>query len=225
MVWSAFRPSEDPQKYSYNLPDNMHLWSPLNRLVALNDAVWHDPFIHDTAAHLMDDDYQGSQKHGIVEIEPSVRVYAYEDDGLSGTLADFDDPNLPRLLAMPLLGYDLYDKEVHTATHAWILSRKNAYFYEGSELKGLGSPHTQGDYVWPLATAVEALTAEGDGATMRQSELLRDLLKMASGNGHAHGIVNANNLNSITRPEFGWANAMTVGSDEFISSHFLWLSC
>ena len=210
MVWSAFRPSDDPQKYSYNLADNMYLWGALKRLLVLNEAVWQDAFIRDTSIRLMNDVHRGIERYGIVEVEPGMRVYAYEVDGLGGTLVDFDDPNLPSLLATPLLGYDLYDKEVYATTRARILSPKNPYFYEGSQLRGLGSPHTQRNYVWPLATAVEALTAEGDGAPRRQKELLKDLLKMASGNGLAHESVNVDNLNLITRPEFGWANAMTV---------------
>lgn len=32
-------------------------------------------------------------------------------DGLGNALVDFDDPNLPSLLAMPLLGYE-YDAQV-----------------------------------------------------------------------------------------------------------------
>lgn len=33
-------------------------------------------------------------------------------DGRGNALLDFDDPNLPSLLAMPLLGFDGYDTEV-----------------------------------------------------------------------------------------------------------------
>jgi meiotically up-regulated gene 157 (Mug157) protein len=36
-------------------------------------------------------------------------------DGRGNSLLDFDDPNLPSLLAMPLLGFDDYDTEVSTA--------------------------------------------------------------------------------------------------------------
>jgi hypothetical protein len=46
----------------------------------------------------------------------SVRIYAYEVDGMGNHLADFDDPNLPSLLAMPLLGYSGYDEQVYRAT-------------------------------------------------------------------------------------------------------------
>ncbi len=40
------------------------------------------------------------------------RAYAYEVDGLGQQLTDFDDPNVPSLLAIPLLGYQHYDPEV-----------------------------------------------------------------------------------------------------------------
>ena len=110
------------------------------------------------------------------------------------------------------MGYELYYKEVYTTTRGRILPRKNPYFYEGDQLRGLGSPHTQRNYVWPLATAVEALTAEGDDAIPQQADLLLDLLKMASGNGLAHESVHVKNVELNTRPEFGWANAMTVSA-------------
>jgi uncharacterized protein len=212
MVWSAFRPSDDMQKYSYNVPDNIYLWGALRRLVLLNNAVWRDEVVEETATRLMQDMQRGIEQHGIVEVEPGIRVYAYEVDGQGGVLADFDDPNLPSLLAIPLLGYELYDKDIYAKTRSRILSSKNAYYFEGAQLKGLGSPHTAQNFVWPLATAVEALTtAEDDNSSVaRQADLLRDLLNMASGNGLAHESVHVDRLDSITRPEFGWANAMTV---------------
>jgi meiotically up-regulated gene 157 (Mug157) protein len=37
---------------------------------------------------------------------------ALQVDGRGNALLDFDDPNLPSLLAMPLLGFDGYDTEV-----------------------------------------------------------------------------------------------------------------
>ena len=40
------------------------------------------------------------------------RVYAYEVDGLGNALVGFDDPNLPSLLAMPLLGFEGYEAQV-----------------------------------------------------------------------------------------------------------------
>lgn len=207
MVWSAFRASDDPQKYGYNIPDNMYLWGALKRLAELNTVSWKDPYIAKATQQLMADVHDGIVKYGIVDYEPGKKMYAYEVDGLGGTLRDFDDPNLPSLLALPLLGYDLYDAEVYKTTRARILSPANPYFYSGTELHGLGSPHTSPQHVWPLATAVEALTVDDEA---QQLELLKMLLKMAHGNGLVHESVHVNQLSSFTRPEFGWANAMAV---------------
>jgi meiotically up-regulated gene 157 (Mug157) protein len=207
MVWSAFRASDDPQKYSYNIPDNMYLWGALARLAKLNAATWQDSYITATTQRLMNDVHEGITKYGIVEVQTGVRMYAYEVDGLGNALADFDDPNLPSLLALPLLGYDVYDQHVYATTRTRILSPANPYFYSGSELRGLGSPHTDSQYVWPLATAVEALTSDSPA---QQAELLRMLLKMAFGNGLVHESVHVSALSRFTRPEFGWANAMLV---------------
>lgn len=114
-------------------------------------------------------------------------------------LRDFDDTNLPSLLSIPLLSipllsYEPCDEDVYAATRARILSDRNPYYFEGSELKGLGSRHTAYNFVWPLATAVEALTADSEGTTAHQAEQMRDLLKMASGNGLAQESVNVDNL-------------------------------
>ena len=72
-------------------------------------------------------------------------MYAYEVDGLGNHLTDFDDPNLPSLLALPLLGYESYDKQIYDNTRKRILSTKNKFYFVGSKLKGMGSPHTPGE--------------------------------------------------------------------------------
>lgn len=207
MVWSAFRASDDPQKFSYNIPDNMYLWGALNGLQKLNVAVWQDPYITSTTAKLMADVHAAIVEYGVLETRDGSRVYAYEVDGLGNSLMDFDDPNLPSLLALPLLGYELYDAAIYNNTRQRILSSANPYYYEGTQLRGLGSPHTYARYVWPLATAVEALTTDSQAT---QLNLLKMLLKMAQGNGLVHESVHVDTPTQFSRPEFGWANAMLV---------------
>lgn len=226
MVWSGFRASDDPQVHCYNVPANMYLWGALRRLLVINDAVWQDAELRAAAAALMDDVHTGITTHGIVQLPPAsapgtgagagggggsggegVRVYAYEVDGHGKSLLNFDDPNLPSLLALPLLGYERYDPAVYAATRSRIFSDANPFHFRGSELQGLGSPHTGQGYIWPLATAVEALTS--DTVTAR-ANALRSLLKMAAGNGLVHESVHMNSIAQFTRAEFGWANAMLV---------------
>lgn len=186
----------------------MYLWGSLSRLLKLNRAVWQDSEIEAAVIKLMADIHEGINAYGVVEVDAGVRAYAYEVDGLGQALIDFDDPNLPSLLAMPLLGYSQYNKQLYATTRQRIMSTDtNAYYFNGTELHGLGSPHTEPDYVWPLATAVDALTTAN---TTRQLELLGLLMKMSAGNGLVHESVHVDLTARFSRPEFGWANAMTV---------------
>lgn len=54
----------------------------------------------------------GIETHGIVEDADGKKIYAYEVDGRGGVLSGFDDPNMPSLLGLPLLGYKHYDPQV-----------------------------------------------------------------------------------------------------------------
>lgn len=106
MTWTGFRPSDDPATHGYSIPSNAYAAGALQRVLALNAALWGNEQLAATAAQLLTDIEAGIQEFGVVEVTPGVEVYAYEVDGLGGVLADFDDANLPSLLAMPLLGWD-----------------------------------------------------------------------------------------------------------------------
>lgn len=134
-------------------------------------------------------------------------MYAYEVDGLGNSLSDFDDPNVPSLLSIPLLGYPHYDPEVYSETRARVLSRKNEWYFEGTVLSGLGSPHTPRGYVWPLAVMVDALTTD---EPRDRAEALRSLLRAQCGNGLMHESVHNSEGGACTREWFEWANAMFV---------------
>jgi uncharacterized protein len=214
MVWSGFRASDDPQLYCYNVAANMYLWGALRRLSIINAVVWQDAGIADSAMRLMDGVHAGITAHGLVHVpggQPGELMYAYEVDGHGNGVLDFDDPNLPSLLAAPLLGYERLDKTVYAMTRKRILSSANPYFFNGTVFRGLGSPHTDVGYVWPLATAVQALTAD---SAAERAQLLTDLTNMASVNGLVHESVHIDQPLLFTRPEFGWANAMLVVAAE-----------
>lgn len=123
MSWSGFRPSDDPNTYGYNIPGNMYAWSAANRTLALNSVVWRDAAIGEVAQSLKTSIKEGIEKFGVVTLDGE-RVYAYEVDGKGGVLADFDDPNVPSLLSVPLLGYE-HDDAIYTATMKRVFSSKN----------------------------------------------------------------------------------------------------
>ncbi len=66
MIWSGFRPSDDPNTYSYNVPVNMYAAGALERLVALNDRVWRDPALGGRASRMAEEIRAGIDKHGVV---------------------------------------------------------------------------------------------------------------------------------------------------------------
>ena len=53
-------------------------------------------------------------------------------DGLGNALTDYEDPNVPSLLAIPLLGYPLYNRTIYANTRARILSDENKFYYKGA---------------------------------------------------------------------------------------------
>lgn len=208
MTWSGFRPSDDPNTYGYSIPSNVYAAGALLRVLDMNDAIWHDSDLEKKSKKLLEDIERGIERYGVIEIEPGVDVYAYEVDGLGNHLSDFDDANVPSLLSIPLLGWHRYNRTVYENTRIRLLDAKhNSFFFSGSEIRGIGSPHTGQHRVWPLALAVQALTTWNPE---ERAELLRMMLKSQCGNGLMHESVRVNNLMQCTREIFEWANAMLV---------------
>jgi meiotically up-regulated gene 157 (Mug157) protein len=70
---------------------------------------------------------------------------------------------------------------------ARVYSKANRYYFSGDALTGLGSPHTPAGYIWPLATAMEALISSN---TSRQAALLkvgREPLSITASRGRGKG--------------------------------------
>ena len=66
MVWSAFRASDDPQRFGYHIPDNMYVVGALERIMQINEAVWKDAYIETTCKRLVTDIVAGVNKFGVV---------------------------------------------------------------------------------------------------------------------------------------------------------------
>ena len=64
---------------------------------------------------------------------------AAQVDGLGNALTDYEDPNVPSLLSIPLLGYP-YNRTIYANTRARILSHENKFFYEGA-VRHVGASH------------------------------------------------------------------------------------
>ena len=218
MTWTGFRPSDDPSRYGYLVPANIHAAAGLERILELNKRVWLSKELETSATKLLREIEMGMERYGIVEAVNSKtnqteQVYAYEVDGNGHALIDFDDANVPSLLSIPLLGWSKYDPEVYRTTRKRLLDpSSNKYYFKGPVLQGMGSPHTPKQYVWPLALAVEALTEEGTKEHIADTFVfqIRQLLTSACNDAMHEGVSSTHGCPVFSRPWFEWANALFV---------------
>ena len=95
MIWTGFRPSDDPARYHYNIPENMFAVVTLRRLSQVERDVFHDQKQAQNAWGLAVQVQHGIENNAVVNLPGIGRVYAYEVDGF-GHANLMDDANIPR---------------------------------------------------------------------------------------------------------------------------------
>lgn len=204
MTWSGFRPSDDACTYGYLVPSNMFAVVVLGYAATIARDVHHDEATAADAEALAATIERGIREHAIVDHPDFGPIYAYETDGM-GHYVLMDDANIPSLLSLPYLGYCSEDDPIYRNTRAFVLSSANPYFYKGRAAQGIGSPHTPDQHIWPLALAMQGLTA----ANQAEREAMLVLLAHTDANtGLMHESFHADDPHVFTRPWFGWANAL-----------------
>jgi meiotically up-regulated gene 157 (Mug157) protein len=204
MVWTGFRPSDDPDRYHFNIPDNMFASVVMRDLSALERDVWHDGRMSANAWGLSVEIQRGIEQYGTLRLAPFGRIYAYEVDG-RGHANVMDDANIPSLLSIPYFGYLPKTNSLYLATRKFALSDRNPYFFRGKYAQGIGSPHTPHGYVWPLALCVQALTATDDAEVNR---VFGWIAASDVGDHRLHESFNADWPEAYTREDFAWPNAL-----------------
>lgn len=204
LTWSGFRPSDDVCTFHYNVPANMFAYVELGHIAEIANAVFDDAELAASALALREDLGRAIAEHGSAATPDGEQVYAYEVDGLGGVLLA-DDANTPSLLSLPLLGWCAEDDPDYLRTRAFVLSPANPYYYEGTAAAGVGSPHTPADTIWPIALAVQGLTARTDE---ERRSILETLMRTHGGTGVMHESFHKDDPTVYTRPWFSWANAM-----------------
>ena len=101
----------------------------------------------------------------------SDEVYAFEVDGRGAALV-MDDANMPSLLSLPLFGWCPPDDPLYLRTRAAVLSPSNPYYAVGAFGQGIGSPHTPPGMVWPIALAVQGLTAGSSDSALELVQVI-----------------------------------------------------
>ena len=203
MVWTGFRPSDDPVRYHYNIPVNMFAVVVLRYLGDIERDVYGDQKTAANAWGLAQDVQRGIEQNAKVHLDIGT-IYAYEVDGY-GHANVMDDANIPSLLSIPYFGYLSMRDPIYKATRAFVLSDRNPYFYHGSYGEGVGSPHTPKNYIWPLALVMQALTSDDP---IEIEKVLGYVAASDTGDHRLHESYDANWPEQFTRADFAWPNAL-----------------
>lgn len=203
MVWSGFRPSDDACQFGYFIPGNMFIIKVIDLLSAvISQSNVKQNDLLSKMSRLRRDIQSGIDNFAIIKNKTGEEIYAYEVDGL-GNVNLMDDANVPSLLSIPFIGYTDFNDLIYRNTRDFILSDRNPYYYKGRILKGIGSPHTPKNYVWPIALAMEGITS-GDSEEM--IEKIRKISSTDAGTYQCHEGINIDDPNQYTREWFSWAN-------------------
>jgi len=204
MIKCTNRPSDDWTTYPYLIPTNMFLASMLPKLSEMYVKIWHDPEraqkCDEMSKHIRD----GIERYGIYEHPILGKIWAYEVDG-EGHFLLIDDANIPSLLAAPYLEFCTLSDPVYQNTRKFVLSNFNPYFIAGAYGQGIGSPHTENFWVWPISIIIQALTANDDQEIALMFKYLGDLDNHTD---LVHESVNPNDPSQYTRSSFAWGNAL-----------------
>ena len=204
MTWSGFRPSDDACLYGYLIPSNMFAVVVLKMGAQIAQDLFADKALAFDMLRLREEIDQGIKEYGIIDHPRYGKMYAYEVDGHGGVNL-MDDANVPSLLSIPYLGYTSWDDPVYQNTRRFILSEDNPYYYKGTALSGIGSPHTPKHYVWPIALCVEGLTTHDPAEAER---IMKLLTSSDAGTGYMHEGVFKDDPSRFTRSWFAWANSI-----------------
>jgi meiotically up-regulated gene 157 (Mug157) protein len=204
MIWTGFRPSDDPAQFPYNIPQNMFAVVELRQLTAIEKDVYRDQRLAEDAWGLSVAVRSAIERYGVVFVPGFGRIYAYEVDGL-GHANLMDDANVPSLLSAPYIGYLNVHDSIYQATRRFVLSPQDPYYFSGKFAAGIGSAHTPRGYVWPLSLIVEALTSTDQAETER---VFGYLAASDTGNHELHESFDVNDPARFTRKDFAWPNAL-----------------
>lgn len=204
LIVSLFRPSDDAAILPFLIPANMFAVVMLRRLASLHRAVGSDPSLVAECSDLAAEVSDALRAHALIRHPTRGTIYAYELDGFGNSLF-MDDANVPSLLSLPYLGWCANNDPTYLRTRAAVLSSDNPWFHVGAAAEGVGSPHTPGRRIWPIAVIMRALTSTSDAEVQK---CLGTLATTDAGTGFVHEAFDADKPSDYSRPWFAWANSL-----------------
>ncbi|OAQ96798.1 hypothetical protein LLEC1_06971, partial [Akanthomyces lecanii] len=199
LVGSSHRPSDDLCVFNFITSDNAMISVELNLVADVLEKIGAEEQLAGHARR-----FSGIIKKAVWDnTRTNNGIFAYETNGYGGMYI-MDDANVPSLLSLPYLGFLPRNDSTYMKTKDAMLSRMNPYYAEGKSFKGVGGPHVNATYPWPMSQ-VSAIfgTDDDDEITAR----LALIMENTSGLGLIHESIHIYNASDYTRPWFAWANS------------------
>ena len=115
-----------------------------------------------------------------------------------------DDANVPSLLGLPYLDRSP-DPALYARTRAFVWSRRNPWFFQGSAGEGIGGPHEGSGMIWPMSQIIYAFTSHSDTEIRTMLGMLKN---GSAGTGFIHESYFQDDPKRFTRSWFAWANTL-----------------
>ncbi|KAH8880258.1 hypothetical protein GQ53DRAFT_755240 [Thozetella sp. PMI_491] len=199
LVGSSHRPSDDLCVFNYITSDNAMMSVELANVADVLDAVKLLPNVSHKARSFSKTIRNAIWNHTLT---PS-GIFAYETNGYGGQYI-MDDANVPSLVSLPYIGFLDRSDETYIKTKKALFSRANPYYAEGKQFRGIGGPHVNATYPWPMSQ-VSGIFGTDDDAEI--TTRLQFLINNTAGLGLIHEGINIYNASAYTRPWFAWANS------------------
>jgi meiotically up-regulated gene 157 (Mug157) protein len=203
LIYSAFRPSDDETVYPFLIPSNFFAAVSLRQMAEMLGEIRHNPRKAKEAEDLAQEVEQALKQYAAVSHPGHGAIYAYEIDGLGGTLL-MDDANVPSLLSLPYLGAKKSRDPLYQATRRFVWSADNPWFFQG-KYAGIGGPHVGQDMIWPISLIMYGLTSRSTGEVR---SCLQTLKATHGGTGFMHESFNKDDPGRYSRSWFAWANTL-----------------
>ncbi len=204
LIVSVFRPSDDTTIFPFLIPSNYFAVITLRKIADIFTKLFNEDEFASECVSLATEIEKAIKQYAIADHLHFGEVFAYEVDGFGNKLF-MDDANIPNLLSLPYLECCSQTDKVYLNTRNFVLSRFNPYFFKGSAVEGIGSPHTLVNKIWPLSITMRALTSNKDEEIIH---CLNYLKSSHAGTGFMHESFDKDNANDFTRSWFAWANSL-----------------
>ena len=204
LICSMFRPSDDATIFPFLVPSNFFAVVSLRQAAEMVQALHKDANLANACRTLATEVENALQKYAIVTHPQFGKVYAFEVNGF-GSFNLMDDANVPSLLSLPYLGAIKPNDPVYINTRKLILSSENPFFFSGKAGKGIGSPHTGMNKIWPISLVIQGLTSNNESEI---KQCLQTLQQSHAGKGFMHESFDKDDPAKFSRSWFAWANTI-----------------